>query len=31
MSPSAVERAVARVLLWGGLLSVSLMLLGLAL
>jgi uncharacterized membrane protein len=31
MSASAVERAVARVLLWGGLLSVSLMLLGLAL
>lgn len=31
MSASAVERAVARVLLWGGLLSVFLMLLGLAL
>jgi len=31
MSSSSVERAVARVLLWGGLLSVSLMLLGLAL
>jgi len=31
MSASAVERALARVLLWGGLLGVSLMLLGLAL
>jgi uncharacterized membrane protein len=30
MSPSAVERMVARVLLWGGLVSVSVMLLGLA-
>ena len=30
-SPGSVERAVARVLLWGGLLSVALMLSGLAL
>jgi uncharacterized membrane protein len=30
-SPASVERAVARILLWGGLLSVALMLSGLAL